>query len=460
MRCIPPSLPLALLALSSTADAQFDRPAPPPSPAGQGPIHMVFDYHADPWDNDLPLATKWATYQAWIDNTVWVLDLTEPYGVPLGFNASGPFVEMVTADPAGRAGAGAALLRRIYQGGHQLASHSHTERKEGPFDWPAYGFGADLGQSRRTWQDAVDALHEAILTAFSGAPPEPLTLIADLKEFHVPTDDFQAHKLFREFDMRIRGGKGQGEFLGWYGHHVWWPHRPTPGNALVGDPSAFATAIGGGRVIGLAPDENMGQDMTVPNAKRFFLQLYVTWRWFDRTGRPEKVWNWGFACKPNHADPGDASRPALEDFIAWLDLHFAHAVEPTGSQVMQWSTHRDVTDAFEAWELRHPGDPAFSHSSPGVDWSQYPYLRPVAEELMGFAWAADLDLGAGVSAFHMTRAGTDAVLCWRAEGTSTVDVSALLGSSIRAVDLESGSESDPDPSSVPLATAALLLLED
>ncbi|MDP6761647.1 MAG: hypothetical protein QF860_02130 [Planctomycetota bacterium] len=455
------SLPLLLsLALGPPAVAQFDRPSPPGGPTGQGPIHMVFDYHVDPWDNDLSPAEKWSTYHAWIDNTEWVLDLTESYGVPLGFNASGPFLEMVSLDPAGGGGRGAALLRRIYAGGRQLGSHCHTERKEGPLDWPPYGFGADLAESRRTWQDAIDALHAAILTAFAGAPPEPLSVIADLKEYHVPTDDFRAHKLFREFDMRTRAGKGQGEFLNWYGHHVWWPHRPTPGDALVGDPTAFPTAVAGGRVIGLAPDENMGQDMTIPNAKRLFLQLYVNWRWADRSGREEAVWNWGFACKPNYADPSDASRPALEEFLAWLDLHFADAVEPTGSAVMTWSTHRDVVEAFEAWELRHPADAAFSHPATGVDWSQYPFLRPVAEELVAFSWAADLDLGGGVTAFGLERAGTDAVLCWRAEGASTVDVSGLLGPSVRAVDLESGSESDPDPGAVPVGTAALLVIED
>ena len=460
MRNLPLLFPLTLGPLASPAVAQFDRPFPPPGPTGQGPIHVVFDFHVDPWDNDLPLAGKWSTYQSWIDNTEWVLDLTESYAVPLGFNASGPFLEMVSADAAGSAGRGAALLRRIYAGGRQLGSHCHTERKEGPFDWPPYGFGADLAQSRRTWQDAVDALHAAILTAFAQAPPEPLSVIADLKEYHVPTDDYQAHKLFREFDMRARAGKGQGDFLNWYGHPVWWPHRPRPGDALVGDPSAFPTAVAGSRVIGLAPDENMGQDMTIPNAKRLFLQLYVNWRWADRTGQPEKIWNWGFVCKPDHSDPGDASRPALEDFLAWLDLHFAHAVEPSGSTVLRWSTHRDVVEAFEAWELRHPGDAAFSHPTTGVDWSVYPFLRPVAEELAAFIWTADLDLGAGVTAFHLTRAGTDAVLCWRAEGASAVDVSALLGSSIRAVELETGAQSDPDPAAVGLGVTALLLVED
>ena len=80
----------------------------------------------------------------------------------------------------------------------------------------------------------------------------------------------------------------------------------------------------------------------------------------------------------------------------------------------------------------------FSFDSLAVDWDEYPWLRPVAEELAGLKWVVDLDLGPGVEAYHLSDGTDDAVLAWRESGTSVVDLSGLVGPAVRVVGMESG----------------------
>lgn len=458
-------LALALSMVSPVA-AQQTQGLPPAAEAARRPktsahlppIRLVVDTHIDPWSNTLPVQGKWSVYHAWIDNLHWVLDQAEPLGVKLGFNASGPWLQLAHLD--GTNGAGAALLRRIYENGGQIGSHGHTERWEGGLDWPPFGYaGVSFADERRTWEDALLFAELAIATAFDGTLPEPMEEILTLKEYHLPNTEAEVHQLFQEFQIPIRCSGGMWDFLGWYDHYVWTIHRPSVVDPLQEDLNSFTTAVSIGRILGLDPSQNQGHDVRPPRAKRLMLQLYINWRHDERAGAPHRPWCFGWAIKPEYYDPGSSVRADLVDVLGWFDTHFAQRVEPSGAKVMEWSTHTDAWEAYLEWEAAHPGVSAFHYTPNGVDWDSYPYLKPVAAELEGFDWVADLSLGAEIEAFHLRRGTADAVLLWRDSGASTHDLSSFVSSPARIVDLESGTLLGADPEAVNAGSAPLLVTE-
>ncbi|MBI4878534.1 MAG: hypothetical protein HY812_02600 [Planctomycetes bacterium] len=420
----------------------------------QGPIRIVFDLHCDPIENGLPLAQKQATYQAWIDNINWVLDQTEPLGVRISFLSGGPWAEWLVQE--GSLGNGAALLRRLYGSGQQIGSHSHAEYWAGQNDWPQ-----TAPDALTCWQDNVSWVDSAITTAYAGSPPEALAAINCVRGTHLPSDGLQYQALMAQFGFSVRQPGAEEDYYGWYGHHIWHPFRPSATNAMGEDLSVPFVTPTQGAVVGLMQvHHNTLQDMTPAGMKRQFLQLYVNWRHRDRMGLPDKVWCWGWGSHASDFDPADASRPAMVEMIQWLDARFAQRVEPTGSDTMTWDTHRGVGSAYQAWEAAHPGLSSFSFDSLSVNWTEYPYLRAAAEELNGFGWQADLALAPGVEACHLKKGPLDAVLLWRDAGTSTHDLSALVGPVVRVVGLETGNLIGTDPTLVTVGQEPILVTEE
>jgi len=429
--------------------------------AQQGPIRLHFDLHVDPVPNGVPLSTKQSVYQERADWMGWVLDQTEPLGVQISFLSTGLWMELCVDEGVG--GSGAQLLQRIWASGGQIGGHSHRDHRQGALDWPDYTSPVTLAQSQDVWQDSQDWVNQALLTAFGGAPPEPLADINCVRGSHVPESEPDYHALMQQFGYGIRQPGPEEDYYGWYGHHVWHPFRPSDANPMGEDLSAPFVQPTQGPVIGKAAiHHGVFQDMTAPAVKRQFLQLYVNWRHRDRSGAPERIWCWGWAGHAHDFDPGSPSRADMVDVVGWLDAHFAHKVEPTGSQVLQWSTHRATGAAYFAWEAANPGTSSFSFDSLTVNWQEYPWLRPVAEEMAGFRWTADLGLGGGTSAFQLEEDGTGvpAVLLWRDSGSSVEDLSTILGSPVRAVGLETGNLLGTDPAAVAVAQEPVWVVED
>jgi hypothetical protein len=200
--------------------------------------------------------------------------------------------------------------------------------------------------------------------------------------------------------------------------------------------------------------------MTGPAVKRLFLQLYLNWRYRDRHGLPERVWTWGWGSHGEDFYPGSPNWTGLLDAVPWLVLHFVSRIEPTGSQVMMWDTQRGARDAYLAWEAAHPGELSFGGHTSAVDWNEYPYLRAVAEEMRDFVWTQDLSVGSGVEAYKLAKGGLDAVVLWRSSGTSTVDLSALVGPNVRVVGLETGELYGTNATSVLVGEEPLIVTED
>ena len=427
---------------------------PPLLAQGQGPIHMIFDMHCDPITNNATLPQKQAQYQTWIDNMNWVLDQTDPLGVQISFLSAGAWAEF--AAQGGENGPGGVLLRRLYQSGAQLGSHSHSEYRAGANDWPT-----PAPTALQCWQDNIDWVDAAILTAFGGSPPEALADINSVRGSHLPSDATEYHGLMALFGFETREGGAEEDYFGWYDHHIWQPFRPAIANYMAEDLNTSFVVPPQGSVIGLAQvHHGVFQDMTAPAVKRQFLQLYVNWRYRDRFGLPEKVWSWGWGSHASDFDPADPSRAALVEVLGWLDANFAARVEPTGSDVMVWDTQRGTTTAYSTWEAAHPGTSSFSFASLSVNWNEYPYLRAVAEEMEGFQWVADLSLGAGIEAYQLRKGPLDAVLLWQNSGNTTLDLSPLVGPDVRMVALETGRVIGLDATLVTVGQEPLLVTEE
>jgi len=439
--------PLALLFLSAA-----------PAAAQQPPIRLVFDTHCDPVANALPVAQKLAEYETRLDYLEWCLDEVEPYGVQISFLSTGWFMEQVAVE--GPLARGAQLMRRVYGLGGQLASHSHFDYRAGYLDWPSYDFGASFAESQQTWQDNIDHVNQAIVTIFAGAPPEPVSDINCVKGAWLPSNEPDYHAMMGLFGMEIRQPGPEEDYFEFYNHHIWHPFRPSSTNDMGEDLSASFVSVTQGSVVGRETvHHGVLQDMSIGAMKRQFLQLYVNWRFRDRHGFPEKIWSWGWGSHPEDFVPGGVEREALVEMVEWLDLHFASRVEPTGSAVMQWSTHRATAAAYFAWEAANPGTSSFSLDSLSVDWEEYPWLRPVAEELRDFDWIEDLSLGGGVNAFRLDKDGDEAILLWRDSGVSAVDLTGELAGDARVVALESGLHLGLNDGPVAVAAEPLLVTE-
>ncbi len=408
-----------------------------PAAAQQGPIRLHFDMHVDPLPQ-IPLPQKRAVYDLRVSNMEWVLDQVEPLDVDIAFLAVGEFGEFIVDE--GPSSAGAAVLRRLYDAGGQIGSHSHSEWRTGTFQWPSVPPAPTLDECRQSWQHNLDWIDAAIDAAYGGSPPEPVAGINATKGAHLPSNESDYHTLMGEFGLEVREPGPEEDYYGWYNHHIWHPYRPSTANYMAEDLDASFVQVTQGSVIGIAGiHHGVMQDMTAPSVKRQFLQLYVNWRFRDRTGAEEKVWCWGWGSHAQDFDLGSVSRADMVDVVSWLDAHFASRTEPTGSDTMVWSTHQATRDAYHAWEAAHPGVSSFSFDSLTVDWDEYPWLRPVAEEMAQFDWAADLSLGDGVEAYLMAdESGDAAVVAWSDSGDAVVDLSAWVGPAVRVVGLETG----------------------
>ena len=429
-----------------------------PLGAQQGPIHVVLDFQCDPIPNFMPYNAKQNGYLTLVQDMTSLFDQLEPLGVKPSFNAVGSFFEFVVQ--GGTNGPGAQLVRRLYDSGRMVGSHSHREYWNASFDWPDYPWSATLDQSRDSWSDAIQAAYQAIDVCWPSGAPESKAQMVDLKEYHIPQSDAEVHQLFNEFGLHIRASKGVWPFYDWYDHHVWQPFRPRVDEPLREDLQTSFVACPVGRLVGLDATENQGQDMRAEVEKRRFLQVVVNWRHADRTQAPERVWTWGCAVKAQVMDPGSDHVVDAVDLFSWIQQNFAGRTQPgTGSQVMEFASYRDVYEDYLSWEASHPGQSHFDYPASGPDWSQYPYLRAVAEEMAGFDWTADLAFGNGIDAWRLSRGPSDAVLLWRDAGPATVDLSGIVGPVVRIVNLETGLVEGYDASAVPVDEQARWVTE-
>jgi hypothetical protein len=424
--------------------------------AQQAPIHLIFDLHVDPFPVSGTYDQSRLLYESKNDNMLWVLDQVEPLDLEISFLSGGQWMEFVIQD--GALGTGAGILRRMYDLGGQVGTHTHAEYRVGPFQWETLADATDLTMSALIWQQARMLVDQGIMVGFAGSPPESIALINSVRGSHAPDDEEAFHDLMQTYGYGTREPGPEEDYYGWYGHHIWHPFRPSAANYMAEDLSAYFVQVTQGPVIGMiGPHHGVMQDMRAETVKRQFLQLYINWRLADRSGAPEKVWSWGWGSHARDYDLGSDTRTDLLDVVAWIGTNFQSRVEPTGSPVMEWSTHRDAATDYMAWETRNPGVSSFSFDSLTVDWDEYPWLRTVAEEMVDLTWTEDMALPSGVTGFRLTDGSADHLLLFLDVGTATLDLSGEFPGEVRMLSLESGLEGTYPSNAVPVTIEAVLV---
>ena len=427
-----------------------------PVRAQQGPIQIIFDLHVDPLPMQVPLEILEPAYDTRNANMFWALDVAEQYGAKISFLSGGQWMEL--AVEGGPLGEGAQIIRRMYESGGMVGTHSHDEYRLAPYSWEKMGQNDDLSLSHQVWQEGREFVDLGIMTAFAGSPPEPLSLINNVRGSHTPKEEADFHAFMTEYGYGVREPGPEEDYYGWYGHHIWHPFRPSTENYMAEDLSAPFIQVTQGSVIGTYESHhNILQDMRTGAVKRQFLQLYVNWRWADRTGADEKVWCWGWGSHAHDYDVGSPNALALTEVLPWLTTNFAGRIEPTGSTAMEYASQRDVAEAYLAWEAANPGVSSFSFDSLEVDWDEYPWLRPVAEEMGDLAWTEDLSLPSGVTGFRLSDGEKDHLLLYRDVEGAVIDLSGEFTGEVRVLSLESGAEELHPSDSVPVTTEAVLV---
>ena len=406
--------------------------------AQQSSILVTFDLHVDPVNNGFPEEGKAAVFQTRTEWMEWVLDQTESHSIPLSFLSSGWYMERVVN--GGPLGNGAVLVRRMYATGGQIGSHHHNEFRRGDFDWPNAASDVPFSLVHTQWKDNIEWVNAGIKTAFWGTPPVAVEDINRVKGAHAPNDEIKYHQLMNEFGFDVREPGPEEDYYGYFGHHIWHPYRPSVSNHLAEDLNTSFVQIPAGPIIGhQSVHHGTMQDMRAAAMKRQFLQIYLNWRNANRTGSDPKVWTWGWASHANDFDPTATSREDLLEVLSWMASHFRNRREPDGSLIMQYATHLDVADAYLNWETANPEVSSFSFDSLiEEDWTTYPWLRAVAEEMRNYLWESDLTIP-GVEAFQLDRDGSDAVLLWsNATTVVNVDLTTIFTERVRVVGLDSG----------------------
>jgi hypothetical protein len=417
------------------------------SQPNQPPINIISDMHADPLPQNLSYNDKAAFYAMQLDYGNWALDQTDPLGAEISFLAGGEFMEFVVQEGSG--GAGSLFLQRIYAGGGQIGSHSHDEYRRGAFDWPPCLPPYTIAESVRSWQDNITWVDYAIVKALGFPTPEPLAAINSAKGAHLPQTEPEYHALMAHFRMNVREGGPEEDWYGIYNHHIMNPYRPSRTNCMSEDLTAPFAAVPQGPVIGRAEvHHGVFQDMTAPNVKRMFIQIYLNWRYRDRHGLPEKVWCFGWAAHNRDFEPGSPTCTDFSEMLSWLDANFVGKVSPTGSTIARWSSQRKTAEEYFAWESAHPGTSSFDSNGTHLDWNDYPYLRALCAELWEAHHVNDLDLGSGIIAWHLARGPGDIVAAFSDSGPVQVDLSGIVNSPCRVVAAETGLLVGTDPAAV------------
>ncbi len=442
-------LPLCLAALCLLSPAAFGQAQPP--------ISIICDMHADPLPQT-SYAEKLAYYSMQLDYGIWAVDRAEPLGVEISFLACGEFMEFVVQE--GPAGSGALFLQRIYGLGEQIGSHSHSEYRLAAFDWPSFPSNATYFESVRSWQDNIDWVSTAIETALGSPPPKPLSEINAVKGAHLPATEDQYHDLMSFFGLEVREGGAEEDYYGFYNHHIMNPFRPAVDNYMGEDLSAPFVAIPQGAVIGKAAiHHGIFQDMTAPNVKRMFIQTYLNWRYNDRHGLMDRIWVFGWGSHNHDYMPGSRTRADFAEMIEWLNDNFVGKADRTGSVISQWNTQIGAADDYFAWETSHPGVSSFDSNGTHLDWGDYRYLRAVCVELWEARHTADLDLGAGITAWHLTHGPKNIVVAFSDAGPTVLDLSSMVSAPCRIVGAESGLLLGMDPAQVLLDGEPLIVTE-
>jgi hypothetical protein len=346
-----------------------------------------------------------------------------------------------------------AQFRELVEAGHEIGSHAHRITYASARDlWVGrvdelnrYGRpNYDAALARQCWEDADRYMDQVV--AEIGAPEQNQSMCA------VPFKCSDEGELMGDFGFTIAPGNRSEKGTTYFGHIVWNPWRPAasdePAHELQEDLGASYITLD--HLAQIGSSEGHGMDLTVPQLQRRFLMLYAEWLARERTGAEDKIWTFGFATHPNYGDRYNAD---IQEFLSWLDEHFIGKTSPHGNVIARYASVGEIAAEYEAWEDAHSGVSSFSY----VKDDPYPYtyeLMPVMLE--DAAYEGDVDLGAGITCFRLSKEGMPIYLLWSDLGERTVDFSREVAGQLK-VTSASGVSSTQDPATLRVSEEPLFV---
>jgi hypothetical protein len=250
----------------------------------------------------------------------------------------------------------------LQQRGHEIGTYVFPLYRTGHLAWES-GDIFEPGMADAEWADHRAMVDELVDPATNRAvcAYAPMGDMAALMERHGFAIDLAS------VAVNELGGRSR-ESVAWsyLGHHPHHPFRPADraveGEELAADPGAPYASVGHAAQIGRS--EAHGAPCELEDYQRIFSQLVDRWTAHQRVGAAEGddlPWVFGAIHSPSQHEQFGS------EFEAWLD-HLSEtaldATTPEGNVIAEGATASEVLAAFEAWELDHPGESAFSFTLP------------------------------------------------------------------------------------------------
>lgn len=408
-------------------------------PDGSNPIRVVIDLHCDPMI--FPLATQEQVYNEWVDAANWALDAADARGAKISFLSDGAFMEWVLEEQV----KGYSLIRRLYESGGTMGTHSHFHAWFGPHDWRDIGLNPATSDLYKSWDDHTGFVNSVIAGALGISDAQGLKAINNTRGSHIPGDNATRINMMAQYGFSIHEPGPEEDFYGLFNHYVMNPYRPSGGWFLEEDPSSPVVVVPTGSVLGLNQEhKGILQDNRMPAKQARFLLELLNWLQDAHVAGTERLWTFGWSSHCHDFVPGAPTREAFAPMLDWLNEHFI-GKQAGGSTAAEFSSYVDVRDAYYDWETAHVGASSFNYPSTTADWSLYPYLEAAARYLSG-AWYENPMPPAGTVSWHALTAGLSTgdpyplYVLYTGDGLpATVDLSPWLGpGEFKAVDPATG----------------------
>jgi len=424
------------------------------------PIMITFDLHADPFNQDTPLNQRRGIYVQWRDNIQWLLDFLKPFGGKVTFLSVGEFMEFVLEDEANAI----PIMRRLYENGGSLGTHSHTEHYFGSHNWPSLGPNATEVQSRENWDDSIRFVNAVVAEVIGTNDTTAIATVNNIRGGHLPNDRATFYKFMVEYGFPIQEAGPAEPWYQYFGHHIWNPFRPSMESAWMENVSTPFVYVPSGPVIGkVGIHAGAFQDMSPPNMKKMFLMVYLNWRHHEDSSFPYRIWTFGWASHTHDISPHSQTPKDVGEFVRWLNDTFVSRRSASGNVIAKWAGRKEVYEAYLDWENTHINQSSFNYPINVKDYNYYPYLKAVQQTLEEAYYINEITTynPQGVYAHRLVSIadGQSIYVLWKDDGTTTVDLSSEFGGKVRVISCVSGNVNTAEPSAIEVGYEAIIVKE-
>ncbi len=409
----------------------------------QPPLLITFDLHMDPMSqkDDADTDRKKA-YEKWLKDTEWLLDYADQYDVKISFLSGGEWMEYCEED----ASACYPVIKRLYESGGIVGSHSHSEYKKGVHDWPSYSeFSSTDSQNEEVWNDNRNQVETVIKGALGLTDPKEISKVNTASMSHVPDTHGTVtalHSMLAEYGYTIKEGGAEQELAAYFGHIPFNIFRPGSCN-ICEDLSGPVVAIPQSQVIGNSKLHfGIFQDGRAPRKQAELLQALAARKMFALSNRGTKIWSYGWGVHGHELSLNSENRKAIEELIPWIKENLID------KGLAKFVSYIEARDDFLNWEEENQGVSSFNYSKDTVDYTAYPYSELAAKYFRNAEYDRNIQVNdANVfilksqlkdSSTGVASGSTYDFAFVLADTDTTIDLSSVFGSKeVRLTDLDS-----------------------